>query len=177
VPIITSQQTSPTTGATGSVLQTVQYRTTGVILNVKPVIHSGDQVDLDVTQEVSSAGATSTGVNTSPTFSTRKLQTKLSLKNGATVLLGGLISNNKSQGNAGIPLLKDIPLLGHVFRTDTEKNDRTELIILITPYIIADDNDAAAVTDAFRKQLGGWAKAQPKAVLDADKTELNTEGK
>lgn len=177
VPIITSQQTSPTTGSTGSVLQTVQYRTTGVILNVKPVIHSGEQIDLDVTQEVSSAQTTNTGVNTSPTFSTRKLQTKLALKNGATVLLGGLISNNKSQGNAGIPLLKDIPLLGQVFRTNTETNNRTELIILITPYIIADDNDAAAVTDAFRKQLGGWAKVQPKAALDADKTEINTEGK
>lgn len=174
VPIITSQQTSPTTGATGSVLQTVQYRTTGVILNVKPVIHSGDQIDLDVIQEVSSAQTTTTGVNTSPTFSTRKLQTKLALKNGSTVLLGGLISNNKSEGNAGVPLLKDIPLVGHVFRTDTEQSDRTELIILITPYIIADDNDAAAVTDAFRKQLGGWAKAQPKAAPDADKT-ANTE--
>ena len=171
VPIITSQQTSPTTGSTGSVLQTVQYRTTGVILNVRPVIHSGDQVDLDVTQEVSSAQTTTTGVNTSPTFSTRKLQTKLSLKNGSTVLLGGLISDNKSGGNAGIPLLKDIPLLGHVFRTDTEQSDRTELIILITPYIIADDNDAASVTAAFRNQLGGWAKTQPKAAPDADKTE------
>lgn len=169
VPIITSQQTSPTTGSTGSVLQTVQYRTTGVILNVKPVIHSGDQVDLDVTQEVSSAQTTTTGVNTSPTFSTRKLQTKLSLKNGATVLLGGLISGSKSEGNAGIPLLKDIPVLGHAFRTDTTKNDRTELIVLITPYIIADDNDAAVVTNAFRKQLGGWA--QPRAVMNADKPE------
>jgi general secretion pathway protein D len=176
VPIITSQQTSPTTGSTGSVLQTVQYRTTGVILTVKPVIHSGDQVDLDVTQEVSSAGSTSTGVNTSPTFSTRKLQTQLSLKNGATVLLGGLISNTKSEGNAGIPLLKDIPLLGQLFRTNTDKTDRTELIILITPYIIADDNDAAAVTSAFRKQLG-WAQAQPKAALDAGKTEINIESK
>lgn len=174
VPIITSQQTSPTTGSTGSVLQSVQYRTTGVILNVKPVIHSGDQVDLDVTQEVSSAQTTTTGVNTSPTFSTRKLQTKLSLKNGATVLLGGLISSSKSDGNAGIPFLKDIPLLGQAFRTDSAKTDRTELIILITPYIIADDNDAAAVTNAFRKQLGGWAQNQPKAVLAADKAEINS---
>lgn len=161
VPIITSQQTSPTTGSTGSVLQTVQYRTTGVILNVKPVIHSDDQVDLDVSQEVSSASTTTTGVNTSPTFSTRKVQTKLSLKNGTTVLLGGIISNNKSKGNAGIPLLKDLPLLGHLFSTDTESSNRTELIILITPYIIADDKDAVAVTDAFRNLLGGWAKAQP----------------
>lgn len=179
VPIITSQQTSPTTGSTGSVLQTVQYRTTGVILNVKPVIHSGDQVDLDITQEVSSAQTTTTGVNTSPTFSSRKLQTKLSLKNGATVLLGGLISSTKSEGNAGIPILKDIPLLGHAFRTDTAKSDRTELIVLITPYIIADDNDAAAVTNAFRKQLGSWAQtpALPKAVSDADKPAAITEGK
>jgi general secretion pathway protein D len=176
VPIITSQQTSPTTGSTGSVLQTVQYRTTGVILNVKPVIHSGDQVDLDVTQEVSSAQTTTTGVNTSPTFSTRKLQTKLSLKNGATVLLGGLISSSKSEGNAGIPFLKDIPLLGQAFRTDTTKNDRTELIILITPYIIADDNDAAAVTSAFRKQLGGWAQPQPKKLTDPNKIETPSEG-
>lgn len=174
VPFITSQQTSPTTGATGSVLQTVQYRSTGVVLNVKPVIHSGDQIDLDVIQEVSFAKSTTTGVNTSPTFSSRKLQTKLALKNGSTVLLGGLISNDKSEGNSGVPLLKDIPLVGHAFRTDTERSKRTELIILITPYILADDNDAAAVTDAFRKQLGGWAKAQPKAALDADKTEANT---
>lgn len=177
VPIITSQQTSPTTGSTGSVLQTVQYRTTGVILNVKPVIHSGDQVDLDVTQEVSSAQTTTTGVNTSPTFSTRKLQTKLSLKNGSTVLLGGLISSTKSDGNAGIPLLKDIPLLGHVFRTDTVKSDRTELIILITPYIIADDNDAVAVTDAFRKQLGGWAQPKLKAAPDTEKAAANAEAR
>jgi len=118
-------------------------------------------VDLDISQEVSAAQSTNTGVNTSPTFSTRKVQTKLSLKNGATVLLGGLIANNQSQGNAGIPLLKDIPLLGHLFRTDTEKSDRTELIVLITPYIIADDNDAEAVTTAFRSQLGEWAQQPP----------------
>lgn len=172
VPIITSQQTSPTTGSTGSVLQTVQYRTTGVILNVKPVIHSDDQVDLDVSQEVSSAQTTTTGVNTSPTFSTRRVQTKLSLKNGATVLLGGIISNNKSKGNAGIPFLKDVPLLGHLFSTETESSTRTELIILITPYVISDDKDAASVTDAFRESLGDWARTHPaKASPKADNKE------
>lgn len=157
VPIITSQQTSPTTGSNGSVLQTVQYRNTGVILKVRPVIHSGNQVDLDISQEVSAAQVTSTGVNTSPTFGTRKIDTKLSLRDGATVLLGGLISNNSSQGNAGIPLLKDVPGLGQLFRTNSDKSDRTELIILVTPYIIANDNEAHAVTEAFRKQLGDWA--------------------
>ena len=162
VPIITSQQTTPTTGGTGGVLQTVQYRNTGVILKVKPVIHSSNQIDLDVNQEVSAAQSTTTGVSTSPTFGTRKLETKLSLKDGSTVLLGGLISKNSSQGNAGIPLLKDIPGLGQLFRTNSDKSDRTELIILITPYIIANDNDAESVTAAFKKQLGGWAQTIPR---------------
>lgn len=160
VPIITSQQTSPTTGSNGSVLQTVQYRSAGVILKVRPVIHSGNQVDLEISQEVSAAQSTTTGVATSPTFSTRKIDTKLSMREGSTVLLGGLISSNASRGNAGIPLLKNIPLIGQAFRVDTDKNDRTELIILITPYIIANDNDAQVVTEAFRKQLGDWARTQ-----------------
>lgn len=161
VPIITSQQTSPTTGSTGAVLQTVQYRSAGVILRVRPVIHSGNQIDLEISQEVSAAQSTTTGVSTSPTFGTRKIDTKLSLREGSTVLLGGLISNNSSMGNAGIPFLKNIPLVGHAFRTDTTKRDRTELIILITPYIIASDNDAQAVTEAFRSQLGDWARGSP----------------
>ncbi len=162
VPTITSQQTTPTTGGTGSILQSIQYRTTGVILKVRPVIHSGNQINLEVTQEVSSAQTTTTGVNTSPTFQTRKLDTKLSLKDGASVLLGGLISGNSTQGNAGIPGLKDIPVLGQLFRNNTNTSDRTELIVLITPYIIANDDDALAVTEAFKKQLGEWTKtAQP----------------
>lgn len=177
VPVITSQQTTPTTGGTGGVLQTVQYRSTGVILRVKPVIHSGNQIDLDVNQEVSAAQSTTTGVNVSPTFSTRRLDTRLSLKDGATVMLGGLISDNRSDGNAGIPLFKDIPVLGQLFRTNTEKKDRTELIILITPYVINDDRDAQAVTEAFQKQLGDWAKPLPKSAQTAPVGKDRDEGK
>ncbi|MEJ6002186.1 secretin N-terminal domain-containing protein [Paucibacter soli] len=164
VPIVTSQQTAagavslPTQAA---VLQTIQYRNTGVILKVKPVIHSGDQIDLDVTQEVSAAQSTSTGVNNSPTFSTRKVDTKLSLKNGATVLLGGLISDENNHGSAGVPYLKDIPLIGALFSNQTRGGVRRELIVLITPYVIDDNHGAEAVTDAFRRMLGPWAGNVP----------------
>ncbi len=162
VPIITSQQTTGSTVVTGtttanSVLQTIQYRNTGVILKVKPVIHSGDQIDLEVQQEVSAAASTNTGVNNSPTFSTRKLDTKLTLRNGSTVLMGGLISNDDSKGQAGIPLLKDIPILGTLFSTQTKSGTRRELVVLITPYILNDSHDAEAMTDAFRRMLGPWA--------------------
>ena len=164
VPIITSQQTTPTTGGTGSILQSVQYRNTGVILKVRPVIHSNNQINLEVSQEVSAAQSTTTGVDTSPTFQTRKLDTKLSLRDGSTVLLGGLISSTSTEGDAGIPWLKDIPFLGQLFRTNTKTSARRELLVIITPYIIATDSDAQAVTEAFKKQLGEWARSvQPPA--------------
>jgi len=163
VPVITSQQTNSTTGGTGGILQSVQYRNTGVILKVKPIIHAGSRIELEVSQEVSSAQSTSTGVTTSPTISTRKVDTKLSLRDGATVLLGGLMSSNTSKNESGIPLLKDIPGVGQLFRVNGDTTTKTELMILITPYIIADDKDAQAITDAFRERLGDWAKpAAPK---------------
>lgn len=158
VPIITSQQTNPTTGGTGGVLQSVQYRTTGVILKVKPIIHAGDRIDLEVSQEVSSAQATTTGVSSSPTISTRKVETKLSLRDGSTILLGGLISGSRTRSDAGVPLLKDIPVMGQLFRTNNDSDLKTELLVLITPYVVSDDHDALAITEAFRKRLGPWAR-------------------
>ncbi len=158
VPIITSQQTTPTTGGTGSILQSVQYRSTGVILKVKPIIHAGDRIELEVSQEVSTAQSTTTGVSTSPTISTRKVDTRLSLKDGATVLLGGLMSRNQSKTKGGVPFLMDIPVLGQLFSVDTDTTTNTELMVLITTYIIADDKDAEAITTEFRSRLGNWAQ-------------------
>ncbi len=173
VPIITSQlsnantQVAGTTGANAGILQTVQYLPTGVILHVKPVIHSGNRIELDVSQEVSNASSTTTGVSTSPTISTRKVDTKLSIRDGSTVLLGGLMQTSDTKGNAGIPLLKDIPVLGQLFRTNTDNVVKTELIVLITPYIIDDDQVAEQVTEAFRDELGTWSKQAPGEVPKA----------
>jgi general secretion pathway protein D len=173
VPIVTSQQSTGNTLATGSpstpagtsgVLQTIQYRSTGVILKVRPVIFAG-RVELDVQQEVSSAASTTTGVNVSPTFSTRKIETKVSIRDGATVALGGLISRNESGGDSGVPGLKDLPWAGPLFRSNNIKADDTELIILITPYVVENDLVAEQVTQALRGQLGPWAQPSSSAVL------------
>lgn len=167
VPIVTSQlsnantQVAGSAGTTAGILQTIQYLPTGVILKVKPIIHSGNRVELDVSQEVSSANSTTTGVSTSPTISTKKVDTKLSIRDGATVLLGGLMSSSVTKGDAGIPLLKDIPVFGQLFRTNSDQQSKTELIVLITPYIIDDDRVAEQVTEAFRDQLGPWAQTAP----------------
>lgn len=155
VPIITSQQSTLNSTASDNlgVLQSVQYRDTGVLLTVKPSIYSGDRIDLDVVQEVSAAQTTQTGVTSSPTISTRKVETRLTLEHGATVLLGGLISSDRSDGDGGVPGLKDIPIVGNLFKRQTRKDARRELIVLITPYIINDGQEAAQITDAFRNAL------------------------
>ena len=160
VPVVTSQQSSGTGGLLGgtTVLNQISYRSTGVILRVRPVINSGNRLDLDVSQEVSSAAETRTGVSASPTISTRRIETKLSLRDGSTVLLGGLISRSTSDANTGIPLLKDLPGVGALFRTESDSSDQTELLIMITPYVVNDDFESEAITEAIQKSFGDWAQ-------------------
>ncbi|NBP86840.1 MAG: type II secretion system protein GspD, partial [Mycobacteriaceae bacterium] len=154
VPILTSQQTTSTNvQGNPTILQAIQYRSTGVLLSVKPVIHAGDRIDLEVSQEVSEATTNNTSDISSPVISNRKVATNLTLKDGATVILGGLISENRDLSDTGIPLLKDLPGVGALFRTQSTSNRKTELIILITPYIIDSDEQARSVTESFRQRF------------------------
>lgn len=161
VPVLTSQISS-TSGAnfTGgqNLLQSVQYRNVGIILNVTPVIYSGGRLQLKVTQEVSGVASGSAGVGSSPIFTTRKIDTRFSANDGQSTLIGGLIREQRDGGNSGVPYAKDIPILGTLFRTGTSGNfTRTELVILLTAYVMEDDTDAQALTHAFRNQFD-WAR-------------------
>ena len=157
VPINTGQQST-----SSGTITTTQYRSTGTLLRIKPVVHSSDQVDIDITQENSIVKNNASASGTNPTISTRALDTKLTLRHGETYVMGGLISNTTANTDSGVPFLKDIPILGYAFKKNKVTLFRTELIVLITPYIINDSTEARAVTDAFRKQLGPWAQVQPK---------------
>ncbi|MBY4597481.1 hypothetical protein K3217_18355 [bacterium BD-1] len=157
VPIITSQATAvdlPTTPGNGSsILQQVQYRKTGVLLEIDAVVHSGQRVDLKVAQEVSEATQTDTSDISSPSIFSRRLETSLSLSDGESMLLGGLISSSKSQGRSKVPGLGDIPVVGKLFQSANNAETRTELLMLITPYVIEDANQAKAITDAVRARF------------------------
>ena len=83
------------------------------------------------------------------------------------MLLGGLVSTNSSFGDRGIPLIKDIPVLGRLFRADSSSTNRTELIILITPYILGDEREAQAITAVFRQRLSFGAPPEPPVVNPA----------
>ncbi len=152
IPIITSNSQS-IEGAGTPVIQTIQYRKTGVLLKVKPIVQASGHVDIEISQELSEQQFTTASPTGSPIILTRKLETTLSLRDGGSVLLGGLISTSETEGESGIPVLGKIPLMGKLFRTNTVKEDRTELLILVVPYVIRSQQDAVDLTEAFRQRL------------------------
>ncbi|MFZ5657245.1 MAG: type II secretion system protein GspD [Pseudomonadota bacterium] len=156
VPIITQQATAPDLdfGNRPSILQSVQYRKTGVLLDLTAVVHSGQRVDLKLVQEVSEAQQTDTSEISSPSIFSRRLQTSLSLADGQSMLLGGLMSSNRSDGKTKVPLLGDIPLIGAAFQNRRRAGTRTELLMLITPYVVEDAQQAREITDAIRSRFG-----------------------
>lgn len=154
VPILTSQATAPDLGGIApSILQQVSYRKTGVLLNIEPVVHSSQRVDLKVAQEVSEAKQTESSSISSPSIFSRRLETALSLSDGQAMIMGGLIRDSRSEGGTQVPGLGRLPLLGPLFGSRTRSNDRTELLVLITPYIVEDASQAREVTEALRQRM------------------------
>jgi len=146
IPIITSTSQG-TDSPNAPVLQNIQYRKTGVILEIEPVVHSSGYVDISLSQELSEAQQTSTSTIDSPTIFRRKLETTVTLGDGGSVLLGGLISRTTTDGNSGVAGLGKVPVLGKLFRVDTEVEDRTELMMLIIPYILDSPDQAEQISD------------------------------
>ena len=155
IPVVT--QTSEQVREVGDVpniLQKVTYRKTGVQLEIKPIVQANGLVDLDVSQQLSEAQLSAqTSLAGSPTILNRKLSTSLTLRDGGSFLMGGLISGNQSTGESGVPFLGRIPGLGRLFRTDRVQGDRTELVVMVTPYVIADHEEGRELTRQIRSQL------------------------
>ncbi|TYR30067.1 type II secretion system protein GspD [Mesorhizobium microcysteis] len=150
VPIVTRTAQS-ITDPDAPVVNNVEFRNTGVILNVLPRITANGTINLLVEQEISSVARGSASLT--PTISQRKVNSTVSIASGQTVLLGGLISERQTKGREGIPILGDAPIIGDLFRTNTNNATRTELIVLIRPQIIRDSLDAQNVAEQMRSQL------------------------
>lgn len=154
VPIITSQRALDVqTGGDSDVLQSVQYRQTGVILNVRPIVYGDDRVDIEIFQEVSSQQANPNAAVSSPLILNRSVTTQLSLREGMTAVIGGLIQDNYTRGTTGIPILKDLPLIGGAFRSDTVSGNKTELLVLVTPYIVRSDEELSNAAEAYSDSI------------------------
>ncbi|WP_416305724.1 type II and III secretion system protein [Neptunicella sp. SCSIO 80796] len=148
VPIITSNSQS-STSENAPVIQTISYRNTGIILRIRPTVHASGFVDIEISQELSEQGETS--VAGSPIILNRSLETTVSLRDGGSVLLGGLISAKNSKGQQGVPILGKLPLIGKLFKSDNNQQDRTELMIMIIPYVLNSPTEAEQLTDELQK--------------------------
>jgi general secretion pathway protein D len=154
VPVVVQQ--SQGTGAPGApVVVNTQYRDTGVILKIKPRINGDHTVLVDLSQEVSSVAKTTTSGIDSPTIQQRKFESSLQIPEGQTVALGGLISSGRDLGNSGVPLLKDIPLAGALFRTSSSGVRRTELIVLLSARILRAGDSAEDVAQQLKGTMHG----------------------
>ncbi len=155
IPTIT-QLSDAGTQAAGStnVLQQVSYRKTGVVLEIEPVVQASGLVDLTISQELSEAQPTAaTSLDGTPTILTRRINTSLTLRDGGSLLMGGLVSNSQSEGQGGVPGVSKVPLLGRLFRKDTFREDRTELAILVIPYVVADHAEGRELTERIKAGL------------------------
>jgi len=153
---------TPTGGgivATGGAVQGagVQYQESGVTLRVRPRVNAGGLVIMDIVQEISTPSDSPFTINgqTTVQFAQRKIQSQVAVAGGDTLALGGLISNRSVNGTNGIPYLNQIPWLGVLFGSTNQSTDRTELVVLLTPRVVAKKQDVSAVTNEFRRKLTG----------------------
>jgi general secretion pathway protein D len=155
VPVSTGSATVLTTNNT--VVNTIDYRNTGIILRVAPRVNVNGNVRLDIEQEISNVSP-ATANSLTPTVAQRKVKSSISVAGGQTVLLAGLISETHQGTRNGIPGLDQIPALGEVFSHNGKSTARTELIIFIRPQIIRDGADAYYVAEELRSKLRGGVR-------------------
>ena len=157
IPIVTRTVTS-VTDPEAPVSNEVEYRDTGIILNIKPRIAENGVVTLEIGQEISNVAA---GANSlTPTISTRTVKSQIAVVDGQTVLLGGLITEQSTRDRAGIPGLSRIRGIGGLFGRRGNLNNRIELIILIRPSVIRGSEDAQHVAEELRQRLWGLGASQ-----------------
>jgi len=162
VPIVTSEVsasdvTAPSTG-TPSINRNITYRTTGINLGVTPTINSNGILTMKISVSLSEAQLNDTSGIDSPLIVNRDLSTVAVIRSGDTILIGGLISKNRSLEKGGVPVLKDIPYIGDMFTTQGDKTTKTELIMLIRPIIIQSASEMSNISYKYQKLLEYMSK-------------------
>ena len=158
VPIVTSEYAPDIAGTTDVTSRSIQYRDTGILLTVTPRINEKGLVAMDISQEVSQVSdQTIVGIS-SPIITKRSAKTSLVVQNGSTIVIGGLIQEQKERSMSGIPFFSKIPLLNYFFSYTKDKVTKTELVILITPHTIRSLEEADLITKEFKDKIEGLKK-------------------
>jgi len=152
IPVPTRQSTSNLDPSAPTVNE-IQYRNTGVLLEISPRINAGGLVTLEVKQEVSDAITTETSGLDAPTIQQRTIESTVAIQNGQSVILGGLIRDKQEDSKSGVPILSHIPVVGNLFSQTSNSDRRTELLVVLTPHVISNPVEAREITDEFREKL------------------------
>ena len=155
IPIISQRSEMDTqTEGTTDIVQEISYRKTGITLEIEPIVQANGLVDLKISQQLSEARPLAEGQSRKePDILNREISTSLTLRDGGSLLMGGLISETKSDDQRGVPGIAKLPVLGRLFRSDNLDVDRTELIILVIPYVIADHAEGWELTKRVKEEL------------------------
>lgn len=153
IPIQTGSLTS--TNGAGVAATTIQYKDTGVTLEVTPRVNANGMVIMDISQVVSSVVPQSQGVTSTATINKKEIESSVAVQDGETIVLGGLIDNNITNNKVGIPFLQELPWIGPLFGTTTRNNDKDELVVLITPRVVKSQQDSRLISNEFKRKLTG----------------------
>ena len=147
-------QSSSTVTNGGNVQNSITYKDTGVKLQVTPSVNDGGLVTMDVSQSVTDVGPVDAATR-QRSFLERNVSSRVAVRSGESVVLGGLIRDNETTGKSGVPLLMDIPLIGSLFRTTTNNGIRTELLVFITPRVLEGEQDLREINREMRNRMKG----------------------
>ena len=148
----------------GSTTTSIQYKDTGVNLQVTPSVNAGNLVTMSVVQSVTDVGPVDEPTQ-QRSFLQRQIASRVAVRSGESIVMGGLIQENANQGRSGLPYLHDIPVVGNLFGTTEKTTVRTELVVVITPRVVRSDVDIRAVTDSLKVQMNslrGLLSVEPK---------------
>jgi general secretion pathway protein D len=164
IPYIISSRTDNN----GNILNQFDFQDVGIVLTVTPRITANGYVTMDVNQTANDLEGF-TNFN-APIINQREADTVVSVKNGETIILGGIIRNTVTTTNNKVPVLGDIPLLGSLFKTRTREESKTELLVLLTPRIVKDENDARELRKKGTNDLSLPSKQLLERVLPPENT-------
>ncbi len=156
---IATQSTQTAVTTTSSIIQSIEYRKTGIVLTVSPQISESGMVAMTLHQEISDVSTSrEVGNGKFPSFTNREAETSVVIKDGQTIAIGGLIDTKTNKTHSEIPLISKIPFLGELFKFTSITKDRTELVILLTPRVIANSDEAQTATDELKLKFQNLSK-------------------
>jgi general secretion pathway protein D len=142
----------PQSVTTGIVTSSTQYKDTGVLLQVRPQINAGGLVTMDISQQVTDVGPIDVATG-QRSFDQRTITSRVAVQSGQSIFLGGLIRDRQSDSNRGIPVLYKLPVVGPLFGSVDNADNRTELVVLLTPRVVENNKDAQEVLKSLREKM------------------------